>query len=51
MPELIDEIVRKCGTELGLLIDCPVDEIRSLVGELVAEGIDRMRSGRVRRHW
>lgn len=42
-----DEIVGKCGTELGLLIDCPVDEIRSLVGELVAEGIDRMRSGRV----
>ena len=42
-----DEIVGKCGSELGLLIDCPVDEIRSLGGELVAEGIDRMRSGRV----
>jgi uncharacterized protein (TIGR00375 family) len=42
-----DEIVGKCGSELGFLIDCPVDEIRSLGGELVAEGIDRMRSGKV----
>jgi uncharacterized protein (TIGR00375 family) len=42
-----DEIIGKCGSELGLLIDCPVDEIKSLGGELIAEGIDRMRSGRV----
>jgi len=41
------ELLRKCGSELGLLIDCPIEEIRSSGGELLAESVGRMRSGEV----
>ena len=42
-----DEIMEKCESELGLLIDYPLEEIRPIGGELLVEGIARMRSGTV----
>ncbi len=44
---LYSSIVRTGGSELGILLETPIDEIRVLGGELLSEGIRRMRDGEV----
>ena len=42
-----DTVIRKLGGELPALLDIDIDEIRSAAGEVLALGIERMRSGDV----
>ncbi len=44
---LYNSLVMRAGSELELLIDMPIDDIKSLEGEFLAEGIRRMRNGEV----
>jgi uncharacterized protein (TIGR00375 family) len=44
---LYNSLLNKAGSELDLLIDMPIDDIKSVGGELLAEGICRMRDGAV----
>src|SRR5438477_182565 len=44
-----ENLVGKLGSELFLLERAPLDELRKAGSTLLAEGIDRMRKGRVRR--
>jgi uncharacterized protein (TIGR00375 family) len=44
---LYNSLVKRIGSELELLINVPIDDIQSLEGEFLAEGIRRMRDGEV----
>ncbi|MBI3601292.1 MAG: hypothetical protein HY209_00115 [Candidatus Omnitrophica bacterium] len=48
----VQEAYRKMLTQIGnefyILLDAPIDQIRRLAGEVIAEGIDRMRKGEVK---
>ncbi len=44
---MYNSLIYRGGPELGILLDIPVDDIRSFGGELLAEGIRRMRAGDV----
>ncbi|PYK62081.1 MAG: AAA family ATPase [Verrucomicrobia bacterium] len=45
-----ENLVGKLGSELFILERAPMDELRKAGSTLLAEGIDRMRKGRVMRH-
>ena len=40
-------ILNKLGNEFYILMDCPVSEIKKAAGDVLAEGINRMRQGKV----
>jgi uncharacterized protein (TIGR00375 family) len=40
-------ILNKLGNEFYILMDCPIDKIKEAAGEVLAEGISRMRQGKV----
>jgi len=40
-------ILSKLGNEFYILIDAPIDDIKKVAGEVVAEGINRMRQGKL----
>lgn len=42
-----DALITSLGSELGILRDVPIDEIRAAGGELVAEGVRRVRAGQL----
>lgn len=42
-----DELLKKCGTELDILLKVPIDEIQKAVGEKIAEGVKRVRTGNI----
>ncbi len=44
---MYDSLMYRGGPELGILLYIPVDDIRSFGGDLLAEGIGRMRAGDV----
>ena len=41
------EMLAKLGNEMAILFDIPISEIKKVSGVLIAEGIDRMRTGKV----
>ena len=41
-------MLAKIGNEFYILLDAPIDQIRRTAGEMIAEGIARMRKGEVR---
>jgi uncharacterized protein (TIGR00375 family) len=43
-----DAMIERFGDELGILLDCPIEELERGTPGRVAEGIDKMRAGRVR---
>jgi len=45
--ELFHRMLAKLGSELNILNDMPLDAIKAVGGELLAEGISRMRQGKV----
>lgn len=45
--EVYHQLLNKIGNELYLLQDAPLSEIEKVAGDLVAEGIRRMREGKV----
>ncbi|MFC6019057.1 UvrD-helicase domain-containing protein [Plantactinospora solaniradicis] len=45
----LNTLVAGLGSELDILTVTPVDEIRRVGGELIAEAVDRLRRGQVRR--
>ncbi len=44
---IFTHMLEKIGNEMFILRDCSLDQIKSVVGELVAEGINRMREGKL----
>jgi DNA helicase II / ATP-dependent DNA helicase PcrA len=40
-------LLSKLGNELDILLDRPIDDIRRAAGDLIAEGVSRMRKGEV----
>ena len=40
-------ILAKLGNEFTILLECPVEDIRRVAGDVLAEGINRMRQGKV----
>ena len=40
-------LVQRLGSEIAVLLDCPIDEIRGAGGETAAEAVRRMRAGEV----
>jgi len=40
-------ILSKLGNEFYILLDCPVADIKEAAGDVLAEGINRMRQGKV----
>jgi PHP family Zn ribbon phosphoesterase len=40
-------ILSKLGNEFTILLDCPLDDIKEAAGDVLAEGINRMRQGKV----
>jgi DNA helicase II / ATP-dependent DNA helicase PcrA len=40
-------ILSKLGNEFYILLDCPIQDIQSAAGDVLAEGINRMRQGKV----
>ncbi|MDE2223627.1 MAG: hypothetical protein KGK03_11215 [Candidatus Omnitrophica bacterium] len=40
-------VLAKLGSEFHILMDCPIDDIKKSAGEVIAEGISRMRQGRL----
>lgn len=46
--EAYESLLSKLGSELFILQELPIDEIRNVAGQLMAEGIHRMRNGNVR---
>ena len=42
-----EEIMGRCESELGLLIEYPLEEVKSVGGELLEEAVARMRAGSV----
>ena len=47
--EAYEKLIAQLGPEFYILREAPVEEIRSAAGPLVAEGISRLREGRVKR--
>jgi uncharacterized protein (TIGR00375 family) len=45
---LVEHVQRELGSEFFILADAPIDAIERAAGELVAEGVRRMRAGEVR---
>lgn len=45
-----ENLIRKAGSELSILREIPVDEIEKLHSPLLAEGISRLREGKVIKH-
>jgi uncharacterized protein (TIGR00375 family) len=45
--KLYENLLQKSGNEFNILIHFPIDEIRSLGGEILAEVIRRMRAGEI----
>ncbi len=41
------QLLNKCGTELFILREVPLSDIQAVAGDLIAEGIRRMREGKV----
>lgn len=41
------EMLKKIGNEFYILCDAPIDAIKRSAGELIAEGINRMRQGKI----
>ena len=46
--ELFQQLLAKCGNELFILREAPLDHLQKIAGDLVTEGIRRMRNGQVR---
>jgi len=44
---LYEDMIVKLGSEFSILLDIPVQEIRSQFGDTVAEAISRVRAGKV----
>ena len=40
-------ILSKLGNEFYILLDCPIEDIQRVAGDVLAEGINRMRQGKV----
>ena len=40
-------ILSKLGNEFYILLDCPIADIRKQAGDVLAEGINRMRQGKI----
>ncbi|MDE2021289.1 MAG: hypothetical protein KGJ13_13220, partial [Patescibacteria group bacterium] len=40
-------LLRNLGSEFHILMDCPIEDIREAAGNVIAEGISRMRQGKV----
>ena len=40
-------ILSKLGNEFYILLDCPIADIKRAAGDVLAEGINRMRQGKV----
>ena len=48
MQRQYQELTRRLGAEFEILRNVPVEEIRRISGRLIAEGIERLRLGKVR---
>ncbi len=46
--EVFERLLKQVGNELHILQDAPLEEIKKYSGEVVAEGIHRMRNGEVK---
>ncbi|MBB5870948.1 uncharacterized protein (TIGR00375 family) [Allocatelliglobosispora scoriae] len=46
---VVNNLVAELGSELGILLDAPIDEVTAAGGELLGEAIGRLRRGDVRR--
>ncbi|MDO8675036.1 MAG: endonuclease Q family protein [Candidatus Omnitrophota bacterium] len=46
--EIFMNMLAKLGSEFHILMDAPIDVIKKSTGEIVAEGISRMRQGKVK---
>ncbi|MBT5872411.1 MAG: UvrD-helicase domain-containing protein [Candidatus Latescibacteria bacterium] len=42
-----DRLLSKLGNEIQILMDVPLEDIQSACGDVIAEGVDRMRQGMV----
>jgi len=40
-------ILNKLGNEFYILLDCPIQDIQQAAGDVLAEGIKRMRRGKI----
>ena len=40
-------VMGKLGNEFYILLDCPIPDIQHAAGDVLAEGINRMRQGKV----
>ena len=40
-------VLSKLGNEFYILLDCPINDIKEAAGDVLAEGINRMRQGKV----
>ncbi len=47
--QAVDELVNTLGPELKILLELPIEEIRTARNPLLTEAIERLRAGRVRR--
>ena len=47
--QAVDELVNTLGPELGILLELPIEQIRTARNPLLTEAIERLRSGRVHR--
>ncbi|HEX4225304.1 MAG TPA: UvrD-helicase domain-containing protein [Pseudonocardiaceae bacterium] len=47
--QAVDQLVNTLGPELGILLELPIDEIRTARNPLLTEAIERLRAGRVHR--
>ena len=45
--EIFHKMLNKLGGEISILRDCPIKDIQACVGDVVAEGVRRMREGKV----
>ncbi len=45
--ESYKSILSKLGNEFYILLDCPISDIQRVAGDVLAEGINRMRQGKV----
>jgi len=40
-------VLSKLGNEFYILLECPIDDIKRVAGDVLAEGINRMRQGKI----
>jgi len=45
--EMYMNVLNKLGNEFFILLDCPIEKIKEAAGNVLAEGINRMRQGKV----